>query len=240
MTLAQTGINNYYLYSCNATIRAEALNAVRAAGLKVLRVVLLSTEGGGAVAACSSTPVPDVEPVSVGKYDDSILERLDDLLHEAALRGIKVTVALHDRWSLGCRRSDAYQRKFNLTVAADCERNPAANDPARFYADGRADFQRRIEHVLRFVSRHTEVTRLESLTLTPPLPMTPTNPPQQATNHHHTKHHHTYHHQCTPTTPLPRTPAHRATLTTHHSAHTHSTLTLTALSQHTGHTLTAL
>ena len=240
MTLTQTGINNYYLYSCNATIRAEALNAVRAAGLKVLRVVLLSTEGGGAVAACSSTPVPDVEPVSVGKYDDSILERLDDLLHEAALRGIKVTVALHDRWSLGCRRSDAYQRKFNLTVAADCERNPAANDPARFYADGRADFQRRIEHVLRFVSRHTEVTRLESLTLAPPLPMTQQThrtEPRTSTTRNTTTRTAT---NVTPTTPLLRTPAHRATLTTHHSAHTHSTLTLTALSQHTGHTLTAL
>ena len=41
---------------------------------------LLSTEGGGAVAACSSTPVPDVEPVSVGVYDDAILQQLDDFL----------------------------------------------------------------------------------------------------------------------------------------------------------------
>lgn len=57
------GINNYYLYSCNSTIRAEALNAVKAAGLKVLRIFLLSTEGAGSEAACASTPTPDVEPV---------------------------------------------------------------------------------------------------------------------------------------------------------------------------------
>ena len=74
-TNSWAGISNYYLWSCNATIRAEALNAVRAAGLKVLRVFLLSTEGGGAVAACGDTPTPDLEPNTVGVYDDTILER---------------------------------------------------------------------------------------------------------------------------------------------------------------------
>ena len=54
-----------------------------------------------------STQVPDVEPLSVGVYNDTILERLDDLMAEASARGIKLTLALHDRWSLGCWRSDA-------------------------------------------------------------------------------------------------------------------------------------
>ena len=45
----------------------------------------------------------------MGVFNDTILARLDDLLFEASLRGIKVTVALHDRWSLGCWRSDVYQ-----------------------------------------------------------------------------------------------------------------------------------
>ena len=37
------GISNYYLWSCNATVRTEALDAVRAAGLKVVRVFLVVT-----------------------------------------------------------------------------------------------------------------------------------------------------------------------------------------------------
>lgn len=150
------GVSSYYLYSCNATVRAEALNAVRAAGLKVVRVFLLSTSNNtaGAVAACEASGVPDVEPAQVGVYDDTILARLDDLLLEAAARGLKLTVALHDRWSLGCWRADAYQRKYNLT-RADCRKNPAANDPARFYTEGRADFERRIHHILTYTSRHT-------------------------------------------------------------------------------------
>ena len=47
-----------------------------------------------------------------------------------------------------------YQRKFNLT-RVDCQHHAADNDPARFYAEGRADFKRRIQHVLAFKSRHT-------------------------------------------------------------------------------------
>jgi mannan endo-1,4-beta-mannosidase len=149
-----SGISNYYLYSCNETIRTEALNAVRAAGIKVLRVFLLSTQADGSVAACSSTPVPDVEPQAVGVFDDTILERLDDLLFEASARGIKLTVALHDRWSLGCWRSDAYQRKYNLP-RADCQHNSSSNDPTKFYSNGRVDFENRIKHILAFKSRHT-------------------------------------------------------------------------------------
>ena len=77
------GISNYYLWSCNSTVRTEALNAVRAAGLRVVRVFLVSTTGAGAVAACADTPTPDLEPTAVGSYDNTILERLDQLMYEA-------------------------------------------------------------------------------------------------------------------------------------------------------------
>eukprot|EP01043_Picozoa_sp_COSAG02_P027084 COSAG02_NODE_1580_length_11851_cov_35.748043_9_plen_228_part_00 len=147
------GISNYYLWSCNATVRAEALNAVRAAGLRVVRVFLVSTIGGGAVAACADTPTPDVEPHSVGSYDDTILARLDQLMYEAAERGLKLTVALHDRWSLGCWRTDAYAQKYNLT-RAPCGSEPGLNDPTAFYESSEAldDFNRRIHHILTYRS----------------------------------------------------------------------------------------
>ena len=149
------GVSNYYLWSCNETVRAEALDAVRAAGLRVLRVFLLSTRGEGAVAACDEQGgVPDLEPEVVGQYNDAILSRLDDLLFEASSRGIKLTVALHDRWSLGCWRSDAYQRKYGIPKA-DCKTNSTGNDPTRFYRDARDDFKRRITHILAYRSRHT-------------------------------------------------------------------------------------
>ena len=147
------GISNYYLWSCNATVRAEALNAARAAGLRVVRVFLLSTTGEGAIAACADTPIPDVEPDAVGSYDDTILARLDQLMYEAAERGLKLTVALHDRWSLGCWRADAYSQKYNLTRAS-CGSEPGLNDPTTFYEspEALADFNRRIHHILTYRS----------------------------------------------------------------------------------------
>ena len=152
------GINHYYLWSCNATIRENTLDAVRAAGLRVIRVFLLSTTGQGSVAACSDTPTPDLEPHEVGSYDDTILERLDTLMFEAAARGLKLTVALHDRWSLGCWRTDSYAEKYHIHKVSNCGTEPGLNDPARFYesAEARADFQRRIVHVLSHRSRHTQ------------------------------------------------------------------------------------
>ena len=146
------GINSYYLYACNATVRAEALNAVRAAGLRVLRVTMLSTAAKSERGpACSTSAVPDVEPQSIGVWDDTILERVDDLMHECSIRGIKVSLSLHDRYSLGCTRSDAYAHAYNLT---------RCSDPTRFYSTGRADFARRIAHVLSFKSRHNTGTPL--------------------------------------------------------------------------------
>eukprot|EP00039_Didymoeca_costata_P002943 m.64037 g.64037 ORF g.64037 m.64037 type:complete len:788 (+) comp11619_c0_seq3:101-2464(+) len=150
------GINSYYLYSCNNSIQVEALNNIRAAGLKVVRVFLLSTEGEGSIPACQDTPTPDVEPITVGEYNDTILERLDDFLAAASARGIKVTIALHDRWSLGCFRSDAYQKKYNLPVV-NCKTDQRDNNPTNFYTNGRKDFMARIEHILTYKSRHVNM-----------------------------------------------------------------------------------
>ena len=150
------GINAPYLYACNATVRGEALDAVRAAGIKVVRVFVLSTAGiNERGSGCAAGSVRDVEPDMVGVWDDTVLARLDDLLHEAALRGLKLSVALHDRWSLGCTRNDAYARKYGLDGGVNCSREANPNNATRFYVEGRADFARRIAHILGYVSRHS-------------------------------------------------------------------------------------
>lgn len=109
-----------------------------------------STTGGGSVAACTDTPTPDLEPNVVGTYDDTILKKLDVLLYEASQRGLKLTVALHDRWSLGCWRTDAYVKKYNIPRAPSCSKEPGMNDPTVFYESraALADFTKRIEHIL--------------------------------------------------------------------------------------------
>ena len=62
--------------------------------------------------------MPDIEPQEVGKYDDTQLRAIDQLMIEAHARGvhwiairhvpstdnlgIKLIIAMHDRYQLGC------------------------------------------------------------------------------------------------------------------------------------------
>ena len=46
--------------------------------------------------------MPDIEPRQVGTYDDTQLRAIDQLMLEARERGIKLVIAMHDRYQLGC------------------------------------------------------------------------------------------------------------------------------------------
>lgn len=63
---------------------------------------------------------------------------------------IKLTIAIHDRYQLGCWGNDTYVSKYNLP-ALDCNFAKASdNDVVSWYADAGpvADFDNRIRHVL--------------------------------------------------------------------------------------------
>jgi len=146
------GANSYYLWACNDTYRQNVMKIMNTADLKVLRIFILSTQGEGSIPGCDQ--VPDVEN-PVGVWDDSILSYVDDLMWDAYNYGIKLNIALHDRWSLGCWRTDAYVYKFNIPTA-DCSTNASHNDPQIFYNDATAvqDYQNRINHILNHVNPH--------------------------------------------------------------------------------------
>lgn len=85
---------------------------------------------------------------------------------QAYKRGIKLTIALHDRWSLGnkivritflikgCWRYDVYVDAFNIT-RANCA-NQTYNNPFPFYSNPKAiqAFQNRVAHILNHVNPH--------------------------------------------------------------------------------------
>lgn len=73
---------------------------------------------------------------------------------------IKLTIALHDRYQLGCWGNDSYVRKYDLP-ALDCSFGKAGdNDVTSWYsdADSVADFDNRIAHVLEHVNPLIEGT----------------------------------------------------------------------------------
>lgn len=67
---------------------------------------------------------------------------------------IKLIIALHDRYSLGCWSSDAYVTKYNLPVSPDC--GSEVNQPDAFYSNTSAigDYDNRILHILQHQNVH--------------------------------------------------------------------------------------
>jgi mannan endo-1,4-beta-mannosidase len=142
------GVNSFFLHTFQEPNRTDVLDAVQAAGLKYVRLFISYTvadnKGSGSV------EMPDIEPVEVGTYDDTQLKAIDQLMVEAHARDIKLTIAVHDRYQLGCWGNDTYVTKYNLP-AVDCNFESASkNDVAFFYSDAGCitDFDNRIQHVL--------------------------------------------------------------------------------------------
>jgi mannan endo-1,4-beta-mannosidase len=92
--------------------------------------------------------VPDVEPITPGVYNETILELMDVLMYKAYNRGIKLLIAMHDRYALGCWNTDAYATEFKLPTVVSC--GSQYNIPLRFYRDANviAVYDQRIKHVL--------------------------------------------------------------------------------------------
>ncbi|CAG9981788.1 unnamed protein product [Clonostachys byssicola] len=142
------GVNSFFLHAFKEADRLEVLDAIQAANLKVLRLFISETFSN--FKNTGSIYMPDVEPQTVGVWDDTQLEAIDQLMVEAHARNIKLTIALHDRYQLGCWGNDAYVDKYHLP-AVDCSTGKASDNNVEFwYSDKNciSDFENRIRHIL--------------------------------------------------------------------------------------------
>lgn len=105
------GSNNYYVYALPAEDRANLLDGMKDAGMKVLRtwVTGLPSNQKGS----KSIATKDVEGGGIGNYDPSTLKLIDQLMIEAQQRGIKLLIGLHDVNALW-HGQDEYYRAFGL------------------------------------------------------------------------------------------------------------------------------
>ena len=106
-TNSWAGANFYYLWACNDTDITYYLDTMVSANMKVLRIFILhscteTTESCQGPNTCQPLLFDVEDPVGV--WHDEVLERIDKLMWLCYLRDIKLTIALHDRWSLGCWR----------------------------------------------------------------------------------------------------------------------------------------
>jgi mannan endo-1,4-beta-mannosidase len=142
------GANSYYLYTYQSDEQLQVLDAMKAAGLRTLRIFI--SQQWANQKGSSNVAVSDVEH-PVGTYDDSILNMIDSLMVRSSQRGIKLIIALHDRYSLGCWSTDSYVSKYNIPTTNNCGGGDiGANDLSGFYnnAAAAADMDRRFAHIV--------------------------------------------------------------------------------------------
>lgn len=88
------GVNSPLLFTMSDADQSEWVIKLHAANIKVIRVIIKSS--------FSNNAIPDLEPTSIGIYNDTILQRIDNLMVKTVSVGIKLIIAIHDRLMLGC------------------------------------------------------------------------------------------------------------------------------------------
>jgi len=150
-TSTWAGANAFFLHTLPPRDRDRVLDAIQDAGFRVVRIFLQAHTAG--LKNSTNLASPDVEPRAVGAYDPAQLLLVDGLMVACAARGLKLNIALHNRYSLGCWRADAYADKYRLPRAKDLLCNPPQqSDAAPFYASAAA--AREIDRRFAFVLSH--------------------------------------------------------------------------------------
>jgi mannan endo-1,4-beta-mannosidase len=138
------GSNLYYAAGLSVQQQNALFSDLASADVKVLRVWLdgqSESQKGTSINA-----YPELED-TIGTYDDTVLERYDDLMLNARKHGIKLMISIYSYNSLDA--NDAYAKQFGFKG---------------FYTKTAAKkaFKKRIRHVLRHVNKNTGKTWAES------------------------------------------------------------------------------
>lgn len=141
------GASSYFIHSFKDADRHAVLDAMKAANLKVVRIFI--SHIGANAKNTGNNEMPDVEPKAVGTYDDAILKSVDQLMKDCADRGLKLMIALHDRYALGFWDTDTYATQFGVVSQGSSGAQQHA-DASTFYKSSRAAaaFDQRIKHIL--------------------------------------------------------------------------------------------
>ena len=110
------GMNSYFLYAQEVTNQHKTLKAMSDWGLKVLRIFIDTVPRNHK--NTKSQFVDFLEPDHMGPpYKTQVLDLINDLMVRAHDYGVKLAIAMHDRYSLGCYACDGYQKELGLFCA---------------------------------------------------------------------------------------------------------------------------
>lgn len=141
------GANSYYLWALNDPDRTEVLDALVTGGITVVRIFIAHVNANNK--GSNNPDVNDLEPVALGTYDDTILEKIDQLMLDCSTRGIKLIIACHDRYALGFWDTDQYALTYGIVSPGTSGAQQIVNAKV-FYTSNpcMTFFDHRIDHIL--------------------------------------------------------------------------------------------
>lgn len=141
------GASSYYLHAMAADERYAVLDALKDGGFSVVRIFIASV--GANNKGSNSQAVNDVEPNTIGTYDDTILNLVDQLMYDCSQRGLKLLITLGDRYALGWWSTDAYALSLGI-VKAGSSGVQQVTDASKFYtsSSAAASWDNRMAHIL--------------------------------------------------------------------------------------------
>ncbi len=143
------GASSYFLHGLKKQDRLAVLQAAKDADLKVIRIFIT-----GVFWHSHGTDIDEIKDLESwpGSYNDKILNQIDDLMAEAKNYGIKLIIAMHDRYAL-THKAEAYVKKYNIKTVGESNN---VNDASAFYTnkEAQADFDRRLVHILNHKNPH--------------------------------------------------------------------------------------
>ncbi|KAJ7633671.1 hypothetical protein DFH06DRAFT_1337156 [Mycena polygramma] len=142
------GANNYYLYALPTADRIAILDGMKSAGMKVLRTRVAAVGAGEKTS--KNVAVRDLEANGIGKYDDTILNMIDQLMVDAHAHGIAISYFACIIQFIGFCRDQALDcmHDKNALEAGDIYAKTYGVDG--FYTNSAAinAFNQRITHIL--------------------------------------------------------------------------------------------
>ena len=142
------GGNMYFLWACNTEIQKNYLTRMSDANMSVIRTFVTGYNKPWEMDHCDF--YDDIESNGVGVWNNTILDRIDDLVILANSYHIKVTLTFHSRQSF-YDPYESYVHEFNIPNVEYGTYQPLNN----FYANSSAHhkFKARQKHILNYASK---------------------------------------------------------------------------------------
>jgi hypothetical protein len=153
---AWSGANSFFAWTLPQDDQITLINTLRETNVRVIRIFLTTIDAGQA--GSRALAGNDIERYRVGSpyTDGDMLARVDQFIKNVVTYGagrIKLIIALHDRYALGCYayKADGYVSKYGIPTAIACS---PPNDASKFYSNEQAqnDFVARLSFLLDHVN----------------------------------------------------------------------------------------